>query len=312
MGIINWIRKQATALTLAMSNVEKNAFSQNGEQLGQNVALERKHSQGTLADDLLRGELTQEVKDLRWRTYKVIQASEKVNVKLTPVLKMDEEGHLEIETDEDGNIIYTNITVSLRNLTEPIMKVKVDTFDQYPVEMVVNNAVITAGAFEDGQDVSTFNSYFANNINERPVKVMRDFMPKFEIENYTNKMVVRNISETEKLLEFYVSIYSNEHNMSTKLFNNELKKVIASGPDKINSLEIKEVGFISHNTLGVHDFHAFAYKITSFDKIVEFDGNYVIKFKAKVIINGENMLNKFMEEKLENKYQNVEAKKVTI
>jgi hypothetical protein len=61
--IKNWARKQATILSLAMANVEKNAFGQNGETLSSDVNQERRHTQGQLADALVHGEVTQEVKN---------------------------------------------------------------------------------------------------------------------------------------------------------------------------------------------------------------------------------------------------------
>ena len=42
----------------------------------------------------------------------------------------------------------------------------------------------------------------------------------------------------------------------------------------------------------------------SFDKIIEYNGNYVIKFKATPIINGEDILTKYKQDELELKYQN--------
>jgi hypothetical protein len=75
-----------------------------------------------------------------------------------------------------------------------------------------------------------------------------------------------------------------------------------------NSFDIKEVGFISNNTLGANDFLCYGYEIIKLDKIVEFDGYYVIKYVAKNIINGEDILSEYIEVELDEKYDNKAVK----
>ena len=61
-------------------------------------------------------------------------------------------------------------------------------------------------------------------------------------------------------------------------------------------LDISKVYFITNNTIGADDFYLYQYTDLVFDKIIEFDGNYVIKFKAKVEINGEDILEMYIDE----------------
>ena len=69
-------------------------------------------------------------------------------------------------------------------------------------------------------------------------------------------------------------------------------------------LEINLVNFITNKTIGVPDNLEYSYQISEFDKIIEFNGNYVIKFKANVVVNGENILLKYKQDVLEHKYKN--------
>lgn len=318
MSLINWFRKQATALSIAMTNVEKTAINQNGHKLEESISDERKFFQGTLADALVQGEMTQEVKDLRWRTYKVLLEQDKYTVERVPRALKDQLGNdlrnefgaVIYDTDENGNIIYDLVKV-LKDFRRPLTNVILDKADDYYAEMVIFNEVIKA-SMQDTEENQEFTKYFSNNIHEKSIKIERDFMPKFEIENYTKKLIVRSISDTEKLLEFYISKYPDEHNFTTKMFINELLKVMKDGPRNVNSLEIKGVAFITDKAIGVGDFRLFTYEILSFDKIVEFDGNYVVKFKAVPIIEDAIIFDKFVEEKLEEKYNNTEKKKITI
>ena len=110
------------------------------------------------------------------------------------------------------------------------------------------------------------------------------------------------ISENEKLLEFYVSIYPDVDNRTSRFFISELKKCINN--KKSDIIDINKVNFITYKGIGVNDFLEYKYEITSFDKIIEFNGNYVIKFIAKPIINGEDILTKYKQSELDLKYKN--------
>jgi len=113
-------------------------------------------------------------------------------------------------------------------------------------------------------------------------------------------------------LEFYVSIYVDEYSLTTNLFINEINKLRENGPYQLNSFEFNEVGFISYNTLGVFDFYAFTFENIKFDKVIDFDGYLVVKFKSTVGVNGECLYEQYRESELDVKYDNKEQKKVTI
>lgn len=271
-------------LALATSSVEKNALSQDGGKITDNTSQVQRHRQGTLADALNRGELTQEVKDLRWRMYKVLDASSDVKTK---VIAYDEEGYPITET------------VSI-DRTSGLSKIKVDAHDDYTLELVVNNDDETLSI----TDVLVEKS----DKNEKVIICGRDFSPKFKIENFTKKMNVRTISKTDKLLEFYVPQYPNEDDRRSYLFISEIKKGLKN-PRICDFLDIQTVSFISNNTIGVRDLMSFEYKINKFDKIIEFDGYYVVKFNATIIKDGESIVEKFRENELDEKYKNKERKK---
>jgi hypothetical protein len=74
-------------------------------------------------------------------------------------------------------------------------------------------------------------------------------------------------------------------------------------------LEIKEVGFITHKTTGADDFLEYKYEITSFDKIIEFNSFYVIKFLANVVIDGNDILEQHRVVELDENYKNKKRKK---
>jgi hypothetical protein len=328
-NVKNWAKKKAAIMSLAFANVEKNTFGQNGESLSSDINQERRHTQGQLSDALVHGEITQEVMDLRWRTYKILRQTDGVVVE---IVGYDDYGYPIVKTKKSDKKIGLD-------------KIKIDPTNSYPLEMVVDNNEITLSVNESLDntlinttntlkvETNTFikvddnsetitgkeenvvihgdisaNDFFASHKTQKPITIVRTFFPKFSIENFTKKLNIRNINGDNKLLEFYVSMYPDEYNKTSTFFINELKKAIKN-PASTNMLDIKEVGFITYKTTGAEDFLEYSYEITSFDKIVEFNGHYVIKFLAKVKINGVDILEKHRMFELDEKYKNKTKKK---
>lgn len=309
--MIKWFKNQITRFMISTANVEKNAFGQTKETLESNTSIVQRHTQGQLADSLVNGEVTQEVLNLKWRTYKILKASS--GVKSTIV------GY-----DEDNMPI---VKTTKKNNKAGLKKIKLDDFDDYKLEMVLDNSEIalnTTDIFvnehlevldnvlenydDDGNLISVGHANIgANELNiiekgERPIKIKRQELPNFLLENFTKKLNIRKIKKDERLLEFYVSVYPDEYNKNSKLFLSSVKKVMTG--KKESFLEFDAVEFLTYKTIGADDFLLYNYEIIGFDKIIEFNGFYVIKFKAKLTIDGQDILEEHKVDELEKKYEN--------
>ena len=313
--MVNWLQKQIARFMISTANVEKNAFGQNGETLESDVSKVQRHTQGQLADSLINGEVTQEVLNLKWRTYKILKATSGVKSTIT--------GY-----DEDGMPI---VKTTKRNSKLGLKKIKVDEHDDYKLEMVLDNTEIALNTTDimdsehlsiledllenyddDGNLISVGHANIgANELNiiekgDRPIKIKRQEFPNFLLENFTKKLNVRKIKKDERLLEFYVSTYPDEYNKNSKLFLSSVKKVMAG--KKESFLEFYGVEFLTYKTIGAEDFLLYSYEIIGFDKIIEFNGFYVIKFKAKLTIDGQDILEEHKVDELEKKYENKDKK----
>jgi len=315
MSLKSWLNKKMAIISLAMASVEKNSLSQLGDSTQAVTIKVKRNNQGTLADSLKQGEITQEVLDMRWRTYKVLRETESMSSEIT--------GY-----DENNMPIVKTIK---RTKKAGLSKVKVDNEDSYPLEIVLDNSeIVTSGngamdneyisifdevdkkQNEEGEDVVSHgeissNEFFATNKTEKPIIIGRDFIPKFEIETYTKKLNIRKINDSERLLEFYVSVYPDEYNRTSRLFISEVKKAIVD-PSKIDMLTFSKVNFVTYKTMGANDFLEYQYENIKFDKIVEFNGHYVIKFTANIIIDGLDIIEGFRQTNLDEKYNNKEKK----
>jgi hypothetical protein len=281
MKIMSWIKNKIAILSLAMSNVEKNALTQEGTTLSDDTQHIQRHRQGMLSDDLMQGRVTEEVKLLRHRMYKILDESSKLKV--------------HFKKDSNGNLTY-----DLVDKTIIPSKLVIDPFDDYKVELVIDNSPITGG-----MDLTS--EHPDETIVERQVYCSRGITPKFEIEKYCTKLFVRYIKNDERLLEFHIPKYVDNYDRKTVFLISEIKKLIEKTRYS-DILDIKTVGFVTFNAIGAQDFREFTYDVDKFDKIVEFDGVYIIKFKATVIANGDNIIDKYKHELQDERYANKEAR----
>jgi len=316
MGLKKWLKQKAAIISLAISNVEKSALNNTGDVLDVTSSHHQRLNQGILADSLINGEITEEVQNLKWRTYKILKATEGVSAEI-------------IGYDED-NMPITRVIKKDNKKT--LKKVKLDDIDNFELEMVLDNTEIASGGNEamDNEHVSIYDvakinyddkgevisashgeidgvEFYATNKTERPIKIIRDNVPNFFLENFTKKLNIRKIDKDHRMLEFYVSKYPDEYNRTSRLFISAVKKAIEN-PHQAPMLEFNGVEFVTYKTLGVSDYLEYQYEIQSFDKIIEFNGFYVIKFIATVKTDGRDITEEHRVEELDKKY-NEKAKK---
>lgn len=320
----NWIKRKMALLAFALSKAETSALKQQEDALGNVQGKIQTFNQGTLADSLLKGEISLPVKELRWRLYKVLQESKSVGARI-------------IGYDDDDLPIVETYSMDNHQLD----KILRDDEDPYPVEMVVRNEALT------NSNIDTFEKIDSNKTNASPVEekeketfdlvgtetdevkfthaelsfdemmstfkerksiiIDRKYKPKFDIEDYLQKLIVRPISGDEKLLEFYVSMYPDEYNRKSRLFISEIKRLLAN-PRHCDFIEFDKVDFVTNKTLGAPDGLEYEYEILNYYKTIKFNGSYVIKFKAKELVNGANIFEKYKLDELEERYKNKEAK----
>jgi hypothetical protein len=140
------------------------------------------------------------------------------------------------------------------------------------------------------------------------LSITRENRPKFELEKYTKTLHVKKINHKEFLLEFFISKYPTQFDKKSDFFLSDIKKFI-SQPTRYNStVDINTVSFVTNNTVGAPDFLEFEYTIQKFDKIVEFNEFYVVKFISEVTIEAKSIIDKFRNEELDEKYKNKEKR----
>lgn len=246
-----WVKKGAVAFSLAMNRTEKEVLKQRSEQLDRhNDAQVSPYYRNQLMADLKAGKLTEAVKEFRAKHYLVLKEAEKYKV------KWGRDGDFQLMTEEEIK--------SSKNA-------KGDPFDNYEVEVTIDNKAIHSGMFTE------------NTV--RPIKVRRGVFPKHKIEEYSDTVLVRDIDGKNKLIEFYIP--NNER--QNRFIINEVEH-LKKNPQVSDFVNITNMNF----TTPGGDMLQFEYRMLAFDKVVEYNGNYIVKMFAECTLDGRWAGQKFM------------------
>lgn len=297
----NWIRRHLLALFIAFSSVGKKLNSSKEERLESGDELSQSKEQGSLSHALRNGIVNQQVQEFRARIYEVLDRAQNFSIDNEPIF------------DENGEIITMVASSKDRNVEAIPSTVKGDPFDDYPVMLVVDNTPITLGAEEAAtyiEDVEKGMSSKFKFHNENPIMVGRSFVAKDRVEQYAKRLFVRTIDGDKKLLEFYLNKYKTE-NKKHNFFLNSLIKFV-NRPMNNDFLKFETIDFITYNTLGSKDFRLYSFNNIVFNKVVEYDGNYILKYTADIVDNGVDILEDMKKDLSEDYKNKTERQKIDI
>jgi hypothetical protein len=148
-----------------------------------------------------------------------------------------------------------------------------DPYDNYKVEVSIDNNAISKSLLE-----------YQEKDMVRPIKVNRNVSSKCKIEESSSKLHVRDIDGTRKLLDFYI-----DNTPENKLAVLEARQLMTN-PGITDFNNITNVSF----TTPGGNIMMFEYRVLAFDKVVEYNGSYIVKMFAECTKNGEWAAERFM------------------
>lgn len=278
---------------LATRNTEKQILTQGGvDSVNGNVNIGQDVNQGThaLSRALLKGELTEEVKQLRYRTYKVDRESKKYKYYAPTLALKRKEG-------KDNKFVSYDKSDGLEVITI-----------QY------NNAV--------GEDVKDAINQIENGGRGGETKyifqIERNFRPRFRLEEFLKKVVVKRFDETHAILDFYFSKYperffnnSNDKSFRSKAFIHEIES-IRDKHLKSDILDMEKMRFVTHHAYKKDDLLEYVFRNLWFKEVVEFDGDYILRFKASIEHDGIDLTAAYYNKEMDEKYKNHEKKETIL
>lgn len=280
-------------LLSASKNTEDAIFTQEGSNNASNgttVSQDVKQGTHALSRALLKGELTEDVKQLRYRTYKVDRESKKYKY-YAPTLALKK------KHGKDNKFI------------------SYDKSDGLDVITIQNNQEISEGILDGVEQIEN------GGRGKEPkyiIEIERNFRPRFKIEEFLKKVVVKRFDDTHAILDFYFSKYpdtffnnSNDKAFRSKAFIHEIKN-IKDGNVKSDILDMEKMRFVTYHAYKVDDMFEFVFRNLWFKEVTEFDGDYILRFKASIEHDGIDLTKSYYNKEMDDKYKNKEKKEVTL
>lgn len=237
---------------------------------------------GGVFKDILEQKVTQDVEELRYTSYKVANESKKYRY------------------IGNGKVVKKTET----QLTEK--HGLIDESDNLPIILIQDNSIIC-------EDILTS----LNEINQKEnkkvfydykLKIKRNILPRFRIENYIKKLVLKE-ADGNYVIDLYCSKYPSQFSeRKDKSFLSELKKIQNKEVRNSDILDFEELSFITNNAWGVDDWFKFSFLHFEYYDIIEFDGQYIIRMGCQSNIFMENILDKIYSKSAEEKYSKKEVK----
>lgn len=277
-----------------MRKVDDEIFTQFDNSSASGIGTEKEKHSTSVAGALLRGEVTQQVRELRYRTYKVDRESKKYKY-LTPTLA------LRREKFDTKFIAYEN--------ADNLDVVIVQPNDIYKT----NLAEIEMDKIEGNEkETKIHGAHLDKPKNLIKIERSNDFVPRYRIEDYTKRIVVRRKNPEICVVDFYVSKYPDNTKYKTKGFVKEIEKLIID-PRKNDINDIRKVSFTSYKAFGSEDLCEFEYDRLNFIGIVEYDGMYLLRYEARPTIDGKDLvMTEYFDQTMEDKYARKEKKELVI
>jgi hypothetical protein len=269
-----------TLLFNGLKNANDIAFTGNKDtNIGTGSSIEQQKEVQNVYKDMLKGELTQEVIELRHEMYFAERASKKYKY------------------TGNGRAVKQN------NINE--YKGKLEESDGLEVSLVQENkedpgSLMDFGIYNMGVDVSYEKKVDERlrNIRQRKftINIGRDFTPRFNLENYTSKIVLKLLNENETMFDIYISKYVKQFDNVHKIFLKQIEQIYI-GDTRNDILDFKTLDFITYKAYGADDLLEFEFKDIQFENIIKFDEFYVLRFIGKNVKYGNDLLNDIYDER---------------
>lgn len=271
-------------LTMGAKQANDIMFSQDGEADGSPNGIEQKKIQKSVYDDLLRGELTQEVIELRHEMYYSERESKNY--------EYSGNGHAHKKSIFGYNgKLYDNDGLKV----EIVQENKED-----------NYSLSDFGIFSNGTSYELSKEDVKEGKKEFTLHINREFRPSMKLEEFATKIVVKGINGNKKRIDVYVPSYAKQYDRISRIFNNKMVDIFC-GDTHSDILDFKEISFISNNAYGTSDLKLFEYSDLKFVGIEKYDGSYVLQFDA-VEKNVTDLIAEFYDEKTAKKCESNEMR----
>lgn len=308
MGLLDKTKRKlkqvGIGLVIGMKETEDETLHQSGLDQGAGEGIHQRAESKRVAQSLLRGEVTQAVKELRWRTYKVEEEShnweyytptfavKNMRAERVPVAYDDSDGR-ELVTIQE-NFAYLDENKTLAKVLGSIDKDSVKKDDSFKFDT------------DKMHGATEFDS-----VKRYTIEIDRDGFVPAKLENYIKKVVVKKSENPERaIFDCYVSIYPTPGDVKQKTLLNEIKRSMDGLVTDI--YDMKLFAFTSHNAYRVNNGVRFEFQNIKLVSVSVYDGNYIIKLDGRIKYEDKALSDKYYSESMAKKYAEKAPKEATV
>lgn len=134
------------------------------------------------------------------------------------------------------------------------------------------------------------------------LKIDRDFIPRFKIEEVTSKISIKEFNDTFDEIDFYCRGYVRKFHSNDNFYIVELKKIL-NGITKSEILDFNNLSFNTEKPFGIDEGVFVKYKNFKFQECLEFDGHFILRFIAEPDGEIEKLTDKYKSDSMAEKYE---------
>lgn len=251
--------------------------------IADNAIEEQIQEQGVL-NDLLRGEVTQEVMELRDSNYRVFR-----------------------HADDYQYLGNGNVVEKVKNMLQDDLKVF--NPEGYKILLVQDNKLIVKGFVESTENVESEGDVVKEDKDERyTLKIERDVFPRFFIEKWVKKVVVRQGNENLKL-DLYCSSYARQFNPTDSIFINEMMQIYGKKTRNIDTVDINSLSFITDKAYGAKDLMEYCFDDMKYEGMNMYDKDFVVTYSTNQVFGLTDITDQFKTKEMDEKYATKARKK---
>lgn len=270
--------------------------SQDVSNLNGGVSIQQKKEATSLSEALLRGELTQEVKELRHRMYKIERETEYFTDKITEKLHKRTEKNYTIRKELEEYDVKNGYEVKLiqHNFTDGI-----NTSDS--LSFFTNNNTIS------GKDLSSNEK----NLRKFTINVLYSEPSRVHIGRFI-KSVKYKTKDEKHYVDISLSKYKLEGDVISSFILSKLNNTNKEELNRLDFLKISKIDFITFKCYKATNSMYYSFDNLTYEDFYEYDGNYYVTYRLEKEPEVIDMYEQYRVEELDKKYENKERKQNTI
>ena len=246
--------------------------------------------------DMLQNKVTKEVEEMRDKMYRVYREAEKLKPEI------------ELTQDEKTGELTFKVKDVKKKTKEDFMKHS-EVFEKEGFRL---------RTIQEVRHVAKHSSFVAEIPKgiydyDTNLTIERDFIPRFEIEKFAKRVVVREkegSTDGRAEVDLYVPAEASQFGKIDAILISNLHRMMDEKNYRSDITDIKSIQWYSEHAWNCEDMLEFEFDDIKLSDIRIFDGSFVLIFDCNVVKNGVDVVEKYKTEELSEKYRVVAPKEL--